>query len=120
MKTLFQQLGKPTRQVAKEIGCSKTTLLGVINHGVYPKRNGTALRAQIQDYFKQHGIDVSGSLKPAPIPEKDTEMLLRKSALSQATRQHFGMVRDPFNDEIQSAQDIFLTPDVRYVREAMF
>ncbi|WP_038306483.1 hypothetical protein [Kingella kingae] len=62
MKTLFQQLGKPTRQVAKEIGCSKTTLLGVINHGVYPKRNGTALRAQIQDYFKQHGIDVSGIL----------------------------------------------------------
>ncbi|MDK4566838.1 AAA family ATPase [Kingella kingae] len=138
MKTLFQQLGKPTRQVAKEIGCSKTTLLGVINHGVYPKRNGTALRAQIQDYFKQHGIDVSGilsrdtllypnqrfgqkgSLKPAPTPEKDTEMLLRKSAISQNTRQHFGMVRDPFNDEIQSAQDIFLTPDVRYVREAMF
>ncbi|MDK4680425.1 ExeA family protein [Kingella negevensis] len=138
MKTLFQQLGKPTRQVAKEIGCSKTTLLGVINHGVYPKRNGTALRAQIQDYFKQHGIDVSGilsrdtllypnqrfgqkgSLKPTPKPEKDTEMLLRKSALSQATRQHFGVVRDPFNDEIQSAQDIYLTPDVRYVREAMF
>lgn len=47
-------------------------------------------------------------------------MLLRKSAISQNTRQHFGMVRDPFNDEIQSAQDIFLTPDVRYVREAMF
>ena len=47
-------------------------------------------------------------------------MLLRKSALSLATRQHFGLVRDPFNDEIQSVQDIYLTPDVRYVREAMF
>ena len=47
-------------------------------------------------------------------------MLLRKSALSQATRQHFGLNRDPFHDEIRQAQDVYLTPDVRYVREALF
>ena len=47
-------------------------------------------------------------------------MLLRKATLTQAARRHFGLPRDPFNDEINSADDVYLTPDVRYVREAMF
>ncbi len=47
-------------------------------------------------------------------------MLLRKSTLTQAARRHFGLARDPFNDEINSADDLYITPDVRYVREAMF
>ena len=119
MKTEFKQLGKSFAQVARELGCSKPTLVGIVNHGIFPKRNGDTLRAQIQDYFKQHGMDISGSLKPAET-KKETEMLLRKSALSQATRQHFGLNRDPFHDEIRQVQDVYLTPDVRYVREALF
>lgn len=47
-------------------------------------------------------------------------MLLRKATLTQAAKQHFGMFKDPFNDEIQSADDVYMTPDVRYVREGMF
>ena len=120
MKQAFQKLGKSFAQVATEIGCSKPTLINVINHGTFPKRNGNALRQQIQDYFQQYGIDVSDCLKPMPTTKKETEMLLRKSALSQATRQHFGLTRDPFHDEIRQAQDVYLTPDVRYVREALF
>lgn len=120
MKQAFQKLGKSFAQVATEIGCSKPTLINVINHGTFPKRNGNALRQQIQDYFQQYGIDVSDCLKPMPTTKKETEMLLRKSALSQATRQHFGLTRDPFYDEIRQAQDVYLTPDVRYVREALF
>lgn len=120
MKTQFKQLGKSYAQAAAEIGCSKPTLVGIINHGIFPKRNETALREQIKHYFKQHGVDISGCLKNAPKPKKETEMLLRKSALSQATRQHFGLNRDPFHDEIRQAQDVYLTPDVRYVREALF
>ena len=120
MKQAFQKLGKSFAQVATEIGCSKPTLISVINHGTFPKRNGNALRQQIQDYFQQYGIDVSDCLKPMPTTKKETEMLLRKSALSQATRQHFGLTRDPFHDEIRQAQDVYLTPDVRYVREALF
>ena len=114
MKQAFQKLGKSFAQVATEIGCSKPTLINVINHGTFPKRNGNALRQQIQDYFQQYGIDVSDCLKPMPTTKKETEMLLRKSALSQATRQHFGLTRDPFHDEIRQAQDVYLTPDVRY------
>lgn len=40
--------------------------------------------------------------------------------LSPAARKHFSLFRDPFQDDIQSADDVFLSADVRYVREALF
>ena len=119
MKAQFQKLGKSYSQVATELGCSKTALLNYINDGTLPKRQSERFCQQVKNYFQQHGIEISGSLKIAE-PKKETEMLLRKSALSQATRQHFGLTRDPFHDEIRQAQDVYLTPDVRYVREALF
>ena len=47
-------------------------------------------------------------------------MLLRKQTLFPAARKHFGLFRDPFSDDaIQSNDDMFLSPDIRYVRESM-
>jgi type II secretory pathway predicted ATPase ExeA len=53
-------------------------------------------------------------------PDQEDSMLLRRQALAQITKQHFGLFRDPFLDDIQSADDLFLSADIRYVREAMF
>jgi type II secretory pathway predicted ATPase ExeA len=46
-------------------------------------------------------------------------MLLRKQTLTPAARRHFGLTRDPFADP-STAEDVFLSPDIRYVREAMY
>lgn len=45
-------------------------------------------------------------------------MLMRKQVLLPATKKAFDIRRDPF-DELQSADDIFINADIRYVREAM-
>jgi type II secretory pathway predicted ATPase ExeA len=50
---------------------------------------------------------------------EDTTMLLRGTKLSPDARRAFGLPRDPFRDEIRSAEDLYLTPDARYCREAM-
>ncbi|MFF6557883.1 ATP-binding protein, partial [Pseudomonas aeruginosa] len=44
--------------------------------------------------------------------------LMRKQVLLPATKKAFDIRRDPF-DELQSADDIFINADIRYVREAM-
>lgn len=46
-------------------------------------------------------------------------MLLRKQSLTPAARRHFNLVRDPFADPAE-ADDVFMSPDIRYVREAMY
>lgn len=51
---------------------------------------------------------------------QEESMLLRKQTLLPGTRKHFGLFRDPFADDaIQSHEDMYVSPDIRYVREAM-
>lgn len=40
--------------------------------------------------------------------------------LSPLTRTHFSLSRHPFVDDVQSAQDVYLSKDQRYIRESMY
>lgn len=46
-------------------------------------------------------------------------MLLRKQVLLPDTKRAFSIFRDPFED-LQSADDMYVSPDIRYIREAMY
>ena len=127
MKQEFKQVGKSFAAAAAEIGCSKTALINAVHRNEWPKKGADELRRKLKQFFETNGADIPASLRnepeaaPAhPNESEDKEMLLRKATLTQAAKQHFGLRRDPFNDEIQSADDVYMTPDVRYVREAMF
>ena len=58
--------------------------------------------------------------KSATESNQEESMLLRKQTLYPAARKHFGLFRDPFADDIQSHEDMYVSPDIRYIREAMF
>ena len=127
MKQEFKQTGKSFAAAAAEIGCSKPALINAVHRNEWPKKGAAELREKLKKFFKVNGAGIPASLRnepeaaPAhPNESEDDNMLLRKSTLTQAARQHFGIFKDPFNDEIATADDLFLTPDVRYVREAMY
>lgn len=46
-------------------------------------------------------------------------MLLVNTGLKPETRQHFKLPRNPFVDDVQSPDDVYQTPSVRYVRAAL-
>lgn len=48
------------------------------------------------------------------VPHLEVEML------STAARKHFEIFRDPFVDDVQSPDDVFLSAEQRYIREAMY
>lgn len=52
-------------------------------------------------------------------PHDDFE-LPEKEMLSPTARQHFNIHRQPFVDEVQGPQDVYLSTDQRYVRESMY
>ena len=128
MKQEFKQVGKSFAAAAAEIGCSKTALINAVHRNEWPKKGADELRRKLKQFFETNGADIPAGLRnepeaapaPNPLKSEDNDMLLRKATLTQAARRHFGLPRDPFNDEINSADDVYLTPDVRYVREAMF
>ncbi len=51
--------------------------------------------------------------------KKEVSMLLRKHTLTADTLAHFGLQRDPFSADINSADDIYVNANYRYVRAAL-
>ena len=115
--------------VANAVQCSRPMMSQIINHGRWPKKSADQLRLRITDFLQQKGADIPASLlqqteaapalNPVDNERKDDDMLLRNANLTQAAKQHFGLPRSPFVDEIKDASDVFATPDIKYVREGM-
>ncbi len=51
--------------------------------------------------------------------QEEQEMLLRAQRLTPEARQQFGILRDPFVNEIRDVADVFETSDIRYVRASV-
>jgi type II secretory pathway predicted ATPase ExeA len=127
--------------LAREMGIARPTLGALINHGQWPRSMDTgALKGLCVSFLKECGAsdqalatvfeevpeprveDVAPavSLDSSTTDERNDAMLLRKQGLSPATKKHFGIFRDPLADEVTSHEDVFVSPDIRYVREAMW
>ena len=52
-------------------------------------------------------------------PLEEEAMLLQNQSLTAAARQHFRLPRNPFVDDVESPDDVFQSPTVRYVRAAL-
>lgn len=46
-------------------------------------------------------------------------MLLEKVSFTDEAREHFGLMRTPFPDDVQSVDEVFLTPNIRRVRRTL-
>lgn len=141
LKAVLARLKQTQSALARALGVSDALVAQIVNHAAWPKSlNEQELQECIRIYLEKHGAteeEVSGAFddevseprpnaaRPVPKSRNTTEsnqeetMLLRKQGLSQAARKHFGLFRDPFQDDIQSHEDMFVSPDIRYVRESM-
>lgn len=137
LKGILQGVGQPQAALAQSLRLSSASVAQLVNHNLWPRKlNGDELRGRIRTFLSVSGVndaaiasafDVVDQLDvdaevPAVVQEMSKEddlMLLPKQTLQPATRKAFGLFRDPF-DELQCAQDMWVSPDIRYVREAMY
>ena len=74
---------------------------------------------------KEVGPDVQQHAEAVPAPEapvtqeKEKDMLLQNASITPAAREHFGLPRNPFVDDVQSGDDVFQTANIRYVRSSL-
>jgi type II secretory pathway predicted ATPase ExeA/DNA-binding XRE family transcriptional regulator len=145
LKTLLAKHGSNQAELAQALNLSRAAVAQIVNHGDWPKSlDETDLKERICDFLESKGVaeaKLAGAFDDESKPAASTgrtkstkagdagdttstpeeTMLLRKQTLHPSTRKHFGMFRDPFADEaIQSHEDVYVSPDIRYVREAMF
>ena len=125
---------------------SRTAISFLINNSYYPRSTPEAeIRRQVEaalrdwkvseseiatlwepegdDPYRQahpNGVHLGqSSPKPARTSHPDFEPL-EVAMLSPAAKRHFKLFRDPFQDEVSSTDDVFLSADQRYISEAMF
>lgn len=137
LKTELQRRNIGVRQLAYEMKVSPATISQLINHNQRVKA-WADFEQKLTDCLQKIGIsrplaellkaeETGESLTTEPVSsspqskqnEEDT-MLLAKQALLPATKRHFSLIRDPFAEDIRSADEVFSSADVRYVREALF
>lgn len=136
LKAALAALNVKQTELARVLEVSQASVAQLVNHGHWPKTlEAKALKARISAFLKEKGATaatVSTLFEAEELPEtvpqnsatknamseEDALMLLRKQQLSPVARRVFGLARDPFS-EVRSADEVFLTPDSRYVREAL-
>lgn len=139
LKEVLATVGKGQRDLARAVEVSPATIAQIANHGQWPKSIDRArLFGRIADFLYENGANdddiaaLEEEMEPrranaeAPAtPENDQEneecepMLMPKQPLLPATKQAFELYIDPF-DELRAAEDMYVTQDMRYVREAMY
>mgnify|MGYP001156496424 CR=1 FL=1 len=130
LKNVMDARGLKQVELAERAKVSPATISLLINKGQWPKSRKAAasLRRSIQEIFHTDGIfeEVGQPHGNAAAPDctsnqsqEDDNMLLRKQTLSPQAKRQFNLVRDPFGD-LNSSAEMWVSSDIRYVREHMF
>lgn len=142
LAAVIESLGMSQRDLARDARLSKSTLSRIVQ-GQWPVRGAIQARANLQECLTKRGAtpaqllalftrhekklapassDLAGAVPPeVPVSEttKEETMLLQNQSLTQDTRKHFSMPRNPFMDDVQSPDDVYQTASVRYVRATL-
>lgn len=139
LKAILEEKGISQRKLARLLLVSPAVITNLVNHGLMIKTGTEQFKTRLTEVLKTLGIstalsellteDSAGAATPAEdspnldeqsITTEENTMLLAKQALFPATKKHFSLFNNPFTDEVRSAEEVFSSPDVRYVREALF
>lgn len=131
-RLLIQPHGRPI---------SKAAFAMLVGHGVWPKLTAPDLiRQTVAEHLRAEGVPEDEiqtiwepeaadafffarpqAVKPHPDAHAtEIEPIGEPEMLYPETKKHFALFRDPFKDDVQSADDVFLSADQRYIREAMY
>lgn len=149
LKRVMFNLGISQVQLHKAVGIPTSTLCEIINHNNWPSNHDHKLiRQRTVEHLEECGatasdikriwefdgddtpVSYAGHLvrmrKRYPVPDSKNktehlnEDLPENAMLSQKAKQHFKLFTDPFIDDVQGPDDVFMSPDQQYVKAAMY
>lgn len=130
LKSLLASLGASQREMARGARISPTVANLLCSGKRRPRQGWETIRGRLAAWLHTRGAQpdaveraLTGIERAAPETtdasnKGDDDMILRKQVLSMRARQQFGLFRDPFDDP-QCPDDVYLSPESRYVREFM-
>lgn len=135
LKFLMPMLGLEQAKVAMALNISPAAFSLIANHNIWPRRiKAAVLQEGIRSHLTQAGA-TEDQLRTAfekravvrdsergsyanPLDEEDAPMLLRKQTLMPATRKHFKLPGDPF-EEVTDVSEVYVNEHTRFVRATL-
>ena len=127
LKELLVSLGVSQRELAREVELSAAAVNLLCNGKSLPRKAWSQTRNRLAAWLQTRGAE-TGAIEAAldaceqredTEAKREDDMILRKQILTARTRQHFKLMRDPFDDP-QCPEDVYFSPESRYVREFMY
>ena len=123
----LQKLGLTQGALSRATGLSRSAISRICAHGDWPLRGAAQARQRVTQFLREQkklapvSLQLAGAVPVVPETEtkKEDAMLLQNEALTPEARAHFKLPRNPFVDDVQSVDDVFQTPSVRYVRATL-
>lgn len=131
LKALLASAKASQRDAAKAAGLSPAAVNLLCNGKALPKNGWPDARKKLSAWLHTRGVnpeavetalaesEQAASAAAHTSNKGDDDMILRKQVLSMRARQQFKLLRDPFDDP-QCPEDVYLSPESRYVREFMY
>jgi type II secretory pathway predicted ATPase ExeA len=136
LKPLLQQHGISQAELARAVDLSPSAIAQLLNKEIWPANperaklqylvtswlaaNGVSVYPEHFETVPAVGADETEKQLVRDAHPTETDMLLRKQSLAPQTRKHFNLSRDPFDNDVAAAEDVFTTPAIRYVREYLW
>lgn len=143
LQNILQDHGISQKSVADAIPLSPAALSLILRHGIYPKKpKPEVVNQDITNFLATKGIapeitknalasisanavgcavrtdtETHQSKQPEP---KDELMLLKKQSLTPTAKKQFGVFTNPFTCDVACADALYMSPDVNYVRQALY
>lgn len=128
LRRRLERSGLKQARLARLLGLSTASISLCVSKGIAPKSRpdlAQEIAAEIKKQNAQRSSAERSTVTPSSetsstATEKETDMLLQKQTMTHATRRHFACSADPFSNDIAESGDVFVSPDIRYVRETLW
>ena len=143
LKALTSSLGLSQSDLARAAEVSPATVAQLTNHGIWPRNDGLSRQLRKAIVAALHAAGASpeqceSAFESWPLPRanaaeadapentdhpdqnpEDEQMLLRNETLTPDAREHFGLPRSPFVDDVRALEDVFTSAATRRARAAL-
>ncbi len=138
LKRMLSDACIPLSDLAAHLGISRTAVSLLANHGIWPalsdekgvepgiteflagqSMNDADWQCKEEEEPARANAPAPGSPKQDATQPEEIQMLLRKTTVTPQALRHFNLAGNPFVDPT-TTEEVFFSPDIRYVREAMY
>lgn len=139
LKVIAKRLNLGVREIARAAGLGSTTMHMAMSFGLWPTRrvirrdrivellrSSGATESELETVFnpippESDALPKAGrrpKAKPQAQPQEETDMLMGKQSLSMAARKAFSLFANPFDGDVSSEAEMFVSGEIRFIREA--